>query len=161
MYIVMIASECAPVAKVGGLADVVFGLGRELEIRGHAVEIVLPRYDCMREDQVWDLHVVDHELWVPWDGGAIPCTISFGFAHGRKCYFIEPRSSQGFFDRGTYYGFPDDAERFAFFSKAALEFLLKTGKRHDVIHTHDWQTGLVPVLLYEIYSAAALADQRV
>ena len=57
MYIVMIASECAPVAKVGGLADVVFGLGRELEIRGHAVEIVLPRYDCMREDQVWDLHL--------------------------------------------------------------------------------------------------------
>ena len=161
MYIVMIASECAPVAKVGGLADVAFGLSRELEIRGHAVEIVLPRYDCMREDQVWDLHVVDHELWVPWDGGAIPCTIWFGFAHGRKCYFVEPRSSQRFFDRGTYYGFPDDAERFAFFSKAALEFLLKAGKRPDVIHTHDWQTGLVPVLLYEIYSSAGLADLRV
>ena len=71
------------------------------------------------------------------------------------------RSSQGYFDRGTYYGFPDDAERFAFFSKAALEFMLKAGKRPDVIHTHDWQTALVPVLLYEIYAAAGLADQRV
>ncbi|MDQ1346326.1 MAG: starch synthase, partial [Pseudomonadota bacterium] len=60
MYVVMIASECAPVAKVGGLADVVFGLSRELEIRGHAVEIILPKYDCMRDDQVWGLHVVDH-----------------------------------------------------------------------------------------------------
>jgi len=46
-----------------------------------------------------------------------------------------------------YYGFWDDPERFAFFSKAALEFLLRTGKRPDVIHTHDWHTGLVPVLL--------------
>ena len=57
MYIVMIASECAPVAKVGGLADVVFGLARELELRGHAVEIILPRYDCLREEHIWNLHV--------------------------------------------------------------------------------------------------------
>jgi starch synthase len=161
MYIVMIASECAPVAKVGGLADVVFGLSRELEIRGHAVEIILPKYDCMRDDQVWGLHVVDHELSVPWDSGAIPCTVWFGFVHGRKCFFIEPRSAQGYFGRGTYYGFWDDPERFAFFSKAALEFLLKSQKRPDVIHTHDWQTALVPVLLYEMYAGAGLAHQRV
>ena len=67
MYVVMIAPECAPVAKVGGLGDVVFGLSRELEIRGHAVEIVLPKYDCMRHDQVWGLEIVDHSLTVPWD----------------------------------------------------------------------------------------------
>ena len=52
MYIVMIASECAPVAKVGGLGDVVFGLSRELEIRGNTVEIILPKYDCLRYDQI-------------------------------------------------------------------------------------------------------------
>ena len=51
MFIVMIASECAPVSKVGGLADVVYGLSRELEIRDNAVEILLPKYDCMRYDQ--------------------------------------------------------------------------------------------------------------
>jgi len=161
MYIVMIASECAPVAKVGGLGDVVFGLSRELELRGHAVEIVLPKYDCMRTDQVWGLQPAYHDLWVPWDGGAIPCTVWFGFVHGRKCFFVEPHSSQAFFGRGTYYGFWDDAERFAFFSKAALEFLLRTNKRPDVIHTHDWQTALVPVLLYEVYAGAGLTDQRV
>ena len=146
MYVVMIASECAPAAKVGGLADVVFGLSRELELRGHAVEIILPKYDCMRQDQVWGLHAIDHDLWVPWDGGAIRCTVWFGFVHGRKCFFVEPHSHQRFFERGAYYGFPDEAERFAFFSKAALEFLLKSQKRPDVIHTHDWQTALVPVL---------------
>lgn len=161
MYIVMIAPECAPVAKVGGLGDVVFGLSRELEIRGNAVETVLPKYDCMREDQVWALQVVDHSLWVPWDGGAIECVVWFGFVHGRKCFFIEPRHSRAFFSRGAYYGFPDDVERFAFFSKAALEFLLKSGKRPDVIHTHDWHAGLVPVLLYELFAAAGLANQRV
>ncbi len=57
MFIVMIASECAPVAKVGGLGDVVFGLSRELELRGNAVEIILPKYDCMRYDQIWGLQV--------------------------------------------------------------------------------------------------------
>jgi starch synthase len=160
MYVVMIASECAPVAKVGGLADVVYGLSRELELRGHAVEVILPKYDCMRVDQVWGLQVDYRDLWVPWDGGAIRCSVWFGFVHGRKCFFIEPHCRQEFFNRGTYYGFADDAERFAFFSKAALEFLLQAGKRPDVIHTHDWHTGLVPVLLYEIYAGAGLADLR-
>ena len=57
MYVVMIAPECAPVAKVGGLGDVVFGLCRELEIRGHSVEIILPKYDCLRYDQIFDLRL--------------------------------------------------------------------------------------------------------
>ena len=66
MFIVMIASECAPVAKVGGLGDVVFGLSRELELRGNAVEIILPKYDYMRYDQIWGLQVTYQDLWVPW-----------------------------------------------------------------------------------------------
>ena len=56
MYIVQIASECAPVIKAGGLGDVVYGLSRELEIRGNNVEIILPMYDCMKYDQIWGLH---------------------------------------------------------------------------------------------------------
>jgi len=161
MFVVMIASECAPVAKVGGVADVVFGLARELELRGNAVEIILPKYDCMRYDQVWGLQVEFADLWVPWDGGAIRCTVWFGFVHGRKCFFVEPHAWQAFFNRGTYYGFYDDAQRFAFFSKAALEFLLKSGRRPDIVHTHDWHTALVPVLLYEIYAGAGLHNLRV
>ncbi len=57
MFVVMVASECAPVAQAGGLGDVVRGLSRELELRGHAVEIVLPKYDCMRYDRIWGLTV--------------------------------------------------------------------------------------------------------
>ena len=161
MYIVQVASECAPAAKVGGLADVVFGLSRELELRGHSVEVILPKYDCMRYDQVWGLEVSYRDLKVPWKDRFIPCTVWFGFVHGRKCYFIEPQSPERFFERGTYYGCPDDALRFAFFAKAALEFMLKTGKRPDVIHTHDWQTALLPVLLFEIYAHHGMPHQRV
>jgi starch synthase len=161
MYVVMIASECAPVAKVGGLGDVVSGLARELEIRGNDVEIILPKYDCMRHDRVWGLHKAYEDLRVPWHNGTIPCTVWFGSVHGRKCYFIEPHSQDQFFTRGTFYGFDDEAKRFAFFSKAALEFLLKSGKRPDIIHTHDWQTALVPVLLFEIYARYGMENQRV
>ncbi len=161
MYIVMVSSELAPVAKVGGLADVVSGLSRELEIRGNAVDIILPKYDCMRYDHIWGLHMVYQDLWVPWFNGAIHCSVWFGFVHGRKCFFIEPHSGENFFNRGAYYGFPDEAMRMAFFTKAALEFMLKSGKRPDVIHSHDWQTALTAVLLFEIYKFHGMADQRI
>jgi starch synthase len=160
MYIAMVASECVPVAKVGGLGDVVFGLSRELEIRGHAVEIILPKYDCMRYDHIWGLQVTYENLWVPWFNYHIRCTVWFGFVHGRKCYFIEPHSPDNFFNRGTYYGCIDEHMRFAFFSKSALEFMLQTGKRPDVIHTHDWQTALVPIMLYDIYKHSGMENCR-
>jgi starch synthase len=161
MYIVQIASECAPVIKAGGLGDVVYGLSRELEIRGHCVEIILPMYDCMRYDQVWGMHEAYRDLWVPWYGGAIHCSVFCGWVHGRLCFFIQPHSGDNFFNRGHYYGALDDHMRFAFFSKAALEFLLKSGKRPDVIHCHDWQTGLVPVMLFEMYKWHGMWNQRV
>jgi starch synthase len=161
MYIIQIASECAPVAKVGGLGDVVFGLARELEIRGNSVEIILPKYDCLRYDQIYGLQVAYQDLWVPWYGGAIHCTVFFGFVHGRKCYFIDPHHGHGFFNRRAFYGQVDDDQRFAFFSRAALEFMLKSGKHPDIIHCHDWQTALVPVLLYEIYQHLGMTHPRV
>ena len=156
----VVAPECAPAAKAGGLGDVVSGLSRELEIRGNAVEIILPKYACLRYADIWDLQPCCHDLWVPWRGGAVHCTVFFGYVHGRKCYFIEPHAADNFFGRGMLYGYADDADRFAFFCKAALEFMLQSGKRPDVIHCHDWHTGLVPVLLYEQYQHA-MPEQRV
>lgn len=161
MYIVQIASECAPVIKAGGLGDVVYGLSRELEIRGNCVEIILPKYDNMRYDHIWGLHDAYTDLWVPWYGGRIHCSVYCGWVHGRLCFFIEPHSGDNFFNRGCYYGCNDDNMRFAFFSKAALEFLLQSNKRPDIIHCHDWQTGLVPVMLFEIYKYHGMENQRV
>ncbi len=161
MYIIQIASECAPVIKAGGLGDVVYGLSREMAIRGHTVEIILPKYDCMRYDQVWGLHEAYRDLMVPWCDGAIRCQVLCGWVLGQLCFFIEPQSQDQFFNRGVYYGCSDDNLRFAFFSKAALEFLLKANKRPDVLHCHDWQTGLVPVMLYEMYQYSGMENQRV
>jgi starch synthase len=156
----MVASECAPAAKAGGLGDMVAGLARELELRGNAVEIILPKYAHLRHSDIWDLQPSHHDLWVPWYEEAIRCTVWFGHANGRKCFFIEPHSAAGFFNRDRLYGYEDDAERFAFFAKAALEFLLRANKRPDIVHCHDWQTGLVPVLLTEQYGNA-MPDLRV
>jgi len=161
MYIVQIASECAPVVKAGGLGDVVYGLSRELEIRGHTVEIILPKYDCMRYDHIWGLHVAYQDLWVPWYDAAIHTTVYCGWVYGRQCFFIEPHSQDNFFNRGTYYGCHDDQMRFAFFSKAALQFLQHSGKRPDILHCHDWQTGLIPVMLYEIFQYHGMGHMRV
>ncbi len=160
MYVVMVAPECAPAAKAGGLGDVVAGLSRELELRGNAVEIILPKYASMRYSDIWGLQPSYRDLQVPWYGGAVRCTVWFGYANGRKCFFIEPHSEANFFGRDRLYGYWDDTERFAFFSRAALEFMLRADKRPDVIHCHDWQTGLVPVLLYEHYREV-MPDQRV
>lgn len=161
LYIVHIAPEMSPVAKVGGLADVVFGLTWELQIRGHSVETILPKYSHMRYDHVYGLKRCFDDLWVPWYDGAVHCSVYFGFVYGRKCYFIEPHSHDRFFERNKYYGDRDDIYRFAFFSRAAMEFLLKSGKRPNVIHCHDWQTGLVPVFQWEIYHRLGMQDCRI
>lgn len=161
MYIMMITPECAPVAKVGGLGVVIQGLSRELEIRGNAVEIILPKYDCMRYDRIWGLQKTYGDLRVPFHDQHVHCEVYFGFVDGLKCFFIEPHSHKNFFNRGIFYGHNDDPERFAFFSRAALEFMLKTGKHPDIIHCHDWQTGLAPVLLFDVYKNLGMTRPRV
>lgn len=161
MYIVMVSPECAPVAKVGGLADVVQGLSRELSIRGNTVDIILPKYNCMRYDRIWGLTKVFEGLWVPFHEQWFHCDVYQGQVDGVNCFFIESHSYKQFFDRGVFYGQHDDVERFAFFSRAALEFMLKSNKRPDIIHCHDWQTGLVPVLLFEVYKNLGMGHSRV
>ena len=161
MFVVMLTPELTPVAKVGGLGDVVGGLSRELELRGNAVEIILPKYDCMRYHHIQGLTKTYENLQVPWFGGTITTTVWFGFVHGRKCFFIDPHSPDKFFNRGIYYGHADDVMRFAFFCRAAMEFLYKTGKQPDIIHCHDWQTALAPVLLWEMYQHLGMRHPRV
>jgi starch synthase len=161
LSVVMITAELAPVAKVGGLGDMVYGLAGELAQRGNSVEIILPKYDNMRYDLIAGLTLEHQHLQVPWYGGAINTSVWSGLAHGRKCHFIDPHSADNFFNRGVYYGHNDDNLRFAFFSRAAMEFLHKSGKQPDIIHCHDWHTALVPVLLFEMYKPLGMSHPRV
>jgi starch synthase len=160
MHIVMVACECAPVVKVGGLGDMVHGLSSALAAGGNTVEVILPRYDVLRYEHIWDLQKSHSGLWVPYHDQWVHCDVHFGIADGLRCFFIEAHSPHNFFNRGRVYGERDDAERFAFFSRAAMEFLLKSGKSPDVIHCHDWHTGLVPVLLYEMYQHYGMTRPR-
>ena len=160
MHITMVSAECAPIAKAGGLGDFIHGLARALVALGNEVEVILPKYDCLRYDRIQGLSNVYSNLWVPFYDQWIQCDVESGEVDGVRCFLIDSHSVHGFFNRGEIYGEADDAERFAFFSRAVLEFLFKSGRHPDIIHCHDWQTGLVPVLFYEIYSALGMSRSR-
>ncbi len=160
MYIAMVSAECAPVAKAGGLGDFIHGLARELVLRGHRVEVLLPRYDSLRFDLIEGLTPIHTDLPVPFFDEVIPCRVDQGRVDGVDCLFIDPQSSHGFFQRGRIYGETDDPARFALFCRAVLEFLRHTGRRPDILHCHDWQTGLIPVLLYEVFAGLGLDRTR-
>ncbi|MBK1654967.1 glycogen synthase [Allochromatium vinosum] len=157
MHIAMVSAECAPIAKAGGLGDFVQGLARELARCGERVEVILPAYDSLRlasSDQPRPLGI---EFQVPFRGVPIDCRILGLSLDGYECRLIAPCSAQRFFERGRLYGEPDDAERFAFFSRAVADYVSRSESRPDVLHCNDWQTGLIPVLLAERQAA----DERI
>lgn len=161
MHIILVSAECAPVAKAGGLGDFVQGLARELTHCGETVEIMLPYYDVLRTTELHDLHEICADLRVPFNQHHLTCRVFNATLTGVNCVFFDPQSPQGFFQRGRIYGETDDAERFAFFARAVLEFILNSKRQPDILHCNDWHTGLIPVLLYEIYQALGMNRTRV
>uniref|UniRef100_A0A1J3JI08 starch synthase n=1 Tax=Noccaea caerulescens TaxID=107243 RepID=A0A1J3JI08_NOCCA len=161
LYVVHIAAEMAPVAKVGGLGDVVAGLGKALQRKGHLVEIILPKYDCMQYDRVRDLRALDTVVESYFDGKLHKNKIWVGTVEGLPVHFIEPQHPSKFFWRGQFYGEQDDFKRFSYFSRAALELLLQSGKRPDIIHCHDWQTAFVAPLYWDLYAPKGLDSARI
>jgi starch synthase len=151
MHIIHIASELAPIAKVGGLADVIFGLARETQKKGHTVEILIPKYDCLDYTALQNLKPEFRELW-SFDGPyRYHNTIWSAEIQGLKVLLLEPHHPGYYFSRGTIYGSPDDVDRFIYFSRASLEYLFKSGKKPDIIHIHDWPTSLIAPLYKEMY----------
>lgn len=160
LYLVMASAECAPLAKAGGLGDVVPGLAHELARSGVHVELILPDYDCLHTDSLRELRVLPVHLEVMHHGRPWLCQARAGRLGDVECVLIGADAPDDFFQRGRLYGEPDDAARFAFFSRAVLAFLSQSGRHPDVIHCHDWQTALIPVLLNEYYRAAGLEHTR-
>jgi|HubBroStandDraft_4_1064222.scaffolds.fasta_scaffold21143_2 starch synthase len=149
MKILFVASEGLPFSKTGGLADVIEALPRSLAALGHEVNVLLPRYRNTR-----GVSVTVPSLTVP--AGEVlrfPAIVEGGTLHGVYYYFVDDPE---YFDREQLYGaagkdYPDNAERFAEFCGAAIEFCKRVWMP-DVIHCHDWQAGLVPVLLRTRYA---------
>jgi starch synthase len=146
LKILFVASEVAPFRKTGGLADVAGVLPRAVRQRGVDIRVVMPLYQGIE----WNhLERLEGTLSVPMYFGQARASVRLGRLPGSDLpvYFIEYNR---FFDRPHLYGppgqaYPDNLERFAFFSRAALELCKTIGFIPDVIHANDWQTALVPV----------------
>ncbi|XP_038894134.1 soluble starch synthase 3, chloroplastic/amyloplastic isoform X2 [Benincasa hispida] len=154
LHIVHIAVEMAPIAKVGGLGDVVTSLSRAIQDLNHNVDIVLPKYDCLNLSNVENFHHRQNYFW-----GGTEVKVWFGKVEGLSVYFLEPQN--GFFWTGCIYGCANDGERFGFFCHAALEFLLQGGFHPDIIHCHDWSSAPVAWLFKEQYMHYGLTKARV
>lgn len=152
MHVLQIATELAPIAKVGGLGDVLYGLAKELSKQNHSVEILLPKYDCIDYSQLKHLKVETPELLSFEGGKCYNNTIWSAELHGLKLLLLEPHHPKQYFSRGAIYGSPDDIDRFLYFSRTALEYLHKSGKRPDILHLHDWPVAAVAPLYKEIYA---------
>lgn len=147
MKIMFVAAEGAPFAKTGGLGDVIGALPKSLVKNGNEVAVVLPYYDVVDAkfgDQVEDVMYFYTELgW-----RHVYVGVKKIIRDGVTFYFID---NHDYFFRGHVYGDWDDGERFAFFQLAALELMEKVDFIPDVLHVHDYHTGMIPFLLKEKY----------
>jgi starch synthase len=156
MRVLMVASEAVPFAKTGGLADVVGALPRALVRLGHEVDVVLPRYRGIDAGSgIGRVNVKLGQLRADVDVFAVT-------ADGVRTIFID---HPGYFDRAFLYGaaghdYSDNPERFAFLTQAALAWAIGSGLQYDVVHAHDWQAGLLPVQLTQMFRLHA-APQRI
>lgn len=160
MDIVQIAAEFAPIAKVGGLGDVLLGLSRELISKRETVCILLPKYDCLDVDKIEHLEVQMHDLPSYFNGEWHHNTIWKGIVEGVPVRLIESHDPQGFFERQKIYGCPDDISRFTYFSRVALEYLLRINHFPDILHLHDWHVSLIPILLKTLYASTPLNSAK-
>ncbi|HEY6412837.1 MAG TPA: glycogen synthase GlgA [Edaphobacter sp.] len=152
MHIVFAASECAPWAKTGGLADVVSSLPRELVKLGHKASVFIPYYRQVAK-LVPNAPVVLPSVTIPFPSyNRFVSILNGGVTEGVQTYFVD---SPELFDRENFYGtpsgdYPDNAERFGLLSRAVIEATKVLGVP-DVFHVHDWQTAMLAVLLRSTY----------
>ncbi len=161
MHIIHIAAELAPIAKVGGLADVVLGLCRELSWKGHDIDIIIPYYDCMDINQIRELSLIVSDLHSFYEGEWISNFVWMGWVENLKVYFIDPHHKRYFFNRSCFYGCEDDIDRYLYFSRAALEFIHSSDLTPDIIHLHDWQTAAIAPLYYNVYRKKGLTKPKI
>lgn len=146
LRILFASAEVAPFAKVGGLADVAGSLPQALATLGHDVRVAMPLYASIDRDR-WGIHGSERPLEVPFEGGKMEATVHEVKRDGALILFLDHELLR----RPKVYGEPDDARRFAFFCRAAMEEAARTQWRPDVIHAHDWHSALVPQLARQRY----------
>lgn len=146
--VLFIASECVPFIKTGGLADVVGSLPKYFNKEEFDVRVMIPKYQAIPEEYKQKMTYVTHfYINLAWRSQYVG--IMMMEYEGVKVYFID---NEYYFSGWSPYGdIKFDLEKFAFFSKAALSALPSIDFRPDIIHCHDWQTGLVPVYIKDVF----------
>lgn len=151
MKIAMVASECNPLVKTGGLADVIYSLSRELANQGHEVFVFIPYYKKLKDKQLNTKYLRFDYIDLSWRHQYIgTSTIEID-----KINFILIENDQYFY-RDNLYGYDDDGERFAFFTMAVQKVMNELKIYPDIVHVHDWQAAMLPVLM----KFAPLNDQN-
>jgi len=157
MKILMAASECVPFIKTGGLADVLGALPKALAAAGEDVRVVLPKYGEISEAYRSQMTSVGN-FYINLGWRRQYCGIETLTMNGITFYFID---NEYYFNRPYIYGVGgDEAERFGFFARAVLEMLPVIDFFPDILHCHDWQTGLVPLMLRTQYDDPRYAAIR-
>lgn len=157
MQIVFASAECAPFVKTGGLGDVAGSLPAALVHAGAEVIVMVPKYATIKDEYKAQMeHFSDFYVSLGWRNEY--CGLEKLEHDGVTYMFID---NERYFARDYPYGFFDDGERFAFFSKAITESLqhLPAGFECDILHCNDWQTALAPVFLREFYQGLPLYDR--
>ncbi len=160
LKILFLSAEVAPFAKAGGLADVCGSLPKALAALGHDVRVVMPAFAPVEAALQTGRHgVTSHPLTlqVPMGTGTVPAGVLEAVLPGSKVpvYFVAEKGRFG--ERHFFYGYKDDAQRFAFFSRAALDLAIAAlGWRPDVVHAHDWHTA--PAITW--LATAGQCDER-
>jgi len=153
MKVLIVSSEVVPFAKTGGLADVIGSLPIALQKRGHDVRVITPKYK-MTDEGKFQLRPVIETLGVPISNRIENCSILEGqLGETVPVYFVK---NDLYFQRDQLYGdsqgdYPDNAERFIYFSRSILEICKHFQFAPDIVHCNDWQTGLVPIYLRQFY----------
>jgi len=148
MKILQVSTELAPLAKVGGLADVIYGLSEELVRLNLDTEIILPKYDCLDLRHISDLKVVAHSCPSFFEGAWHTNTLWSGQVDRLHLYLVESHHENRFFNRGCIYGCHDDIDRFLYFNRAVFDLLQQKKLRvPDVIHLHEWTGAALSLLL--------------
>ncbi len=147
--ILFAASECVPFIKTGGLADVVGSLPKYFDKDEFDVRVILPKYQCMKEEWKSRLEYITN-FYMPYNGrdryvGLLTCQMD-----GVTVYFID--NEEYFSGPAPYTDALYDIEKFGYFSKAVLSALPVLDFRPDIVHCHDWQTGLIPVYLKDSFA---------
>ncbi|PRR79124.1 glycogen synthase GlgA [Clostridium vincentii] len=143
MKVLLVASEAQPFIKIGGLGQIIGELPRALKKKDIDIRIIIPKYKNI------DSNLKEKLTFVKWFMVKVGwrnqyCGV-YKYDHEEITYYL--LDNEFYFNRDKEYGYDDDAERFAYFNRAVLDFIVEVGWKPDIIHCNDWQTGMIPVML--------------